>query len=541
MSRIIYTVPFGSDFLRKGGSEGPQGIQGPQGIPGIQGPQGIPGIQGPQGIPGIASNTGAKGDQGDQGEAGPQGPQGIPGIASNTGAKGDQGEAGPQGPQGDQGLQGPQGDQGIQGDQGLQGPQGDQGLQGPQGDQGIQGPQGDQGLQGPTGTAPAGTLASPNVVMINSLSDFPTPVGDLITLVDYYTYFITTFVDIGSNRIQAGISTTILGLSSENCGLQSNLGSGLALLNSVYSMPLRDIQLKVTGTGSVFNLVGGAAYALDFYGVNVLDSNLGSIGNYNNVVMTSCAFLNITGGLTFSGSISTVAFGNSIFTTSAPITILIQTATITRRFRIIYSSFVLSNAGASAINTTGSTIPTESYILDTCNFGGSATTPLVGFLSADNKSLFVNNTSITNTASNAQMYMNGNVTATPIAVSGDYTKVLGTTTRDETVTQRFTMPSFNQLQCDAIIQRVYLINCVLSFTSSSGNVISAGIYSSALGGILPASIVKSTANASNRSENVTFSAVVNAKAVDKFEIHVTNLNHTNNITVTDMTVCITQV
>lgn len=188
-------------------------------------------------------------------------------------------------------------------------------------------------------------ISSGNIVFVQSKSDLPTAVSGVITLADSISYFFTTIVDLTGDRIVCGQNTVILGASSENCYIKSTgLSSSTALITSVYSLPIRNISFT---HDKVFDLDGdGTTTALDWFGINFVDcATVGTIKDYSNFVMGDSAFLN-SSGMTFNGTIGTIAFGNCLFDTSSGGTAitLASTLTVTRRFRIIYSSFEIGRA-----------------------------------------------------------------------------------------------------------------------------------------------------------------------------------------------------
>lgn len=382
------------------------------------------------------------------------------------------------------------------------------------------------------------SMVTGEIVFVSSKSDLPTASGGVITLADNVTYFFTTTVDLLGDRLVGGNNTTILGGSSENCRIKSTGLTGTALITSNYSLPIRNITIEAN---VALDLDGdGTTTALDWFGVNFTDcATIGTIKDYSNFIMQDSAFLN-SGGLTFDGTIGTIGFGQCLFNCNASNTAIIlpATLTVTRRFRIIYSSFIVLS-GETGINVNASaTIPTESYILDTVNFAGGGTY-LAGVNHTSNKSLFINCVNITNTAVNGQLYMQGNATATTISVQNTFYKVAGTTTASAD-NAKFSH-SNNRLTCDATISRKYLIQCVLSFTSSANDICEFGFYDSKLGAIRTPSRTKATANASGRAENVMFVCVVQHSAGDYLEIHTTNTSGARNITVDQMNFIITEI
>lgn len=276
------------------------------------------------------------------------------------------------------------------------------------------------------------SISSGNIIFVQSKSDLPTAASGVITLADSITYFFTTTVDLTGDRIVCGLNTVILGASSENCYIKSTgLSSSTALITSVYSLPIRNISFT---HGTVFDLDGdGTTTALDWFGINFVDcATIGTIKDYTNFVMGDSAFLN-SAGMTFDGSIGTIAFGNCLFdcSTGGTAIILPATLTVSRRFRIIYSSFV-TLSGETSLNVNASaTISNERYILDTVNFSGGGTY-VTGVTQTSNKTLFTNCVGIANTTTRGFYYMVNNTTDTPIGVINvnTWVKALGTTTAD---------------------------------------------------------------------------------------------------------------
>ena len=138
---------------------------------------------------------------------------------------------------------------------------------------------------------------------------------------------------------------------------------------------MRDITITApSGSTAISAVAGSSSYALDWRGVNFSNTaNIGTISGYSNIIFSDGALLN-SKGLTFDDSVGTIAFENYLFSAdSGTIITLPASIVISRRFRIIHSSFVVTGTG-TGLNVSGSaTIPTDSYILDTVNFSGGAT------------------------------------------------------------------------------------------------------------------------------------------------------------------------
>jgi hypothetical protein len=371
--------------------------------------------------------------------------------------------------------------------------------------------------------------------LVASQSDLPNPVSGVINLVDNYTYFFVKEVDLNGNRLVAGRNTTILGASSENCRIKSTGLTGVALITSAWSLPMQNITIEAD---IAINLDASlnADQALDWRAVNFTNCNtIGTIKSYNNFIMSDSAFLN-SGELTFDGTFGTIAFETTLFDgrSTKALIILPATLTITRRFRIIYSSFIILS-GETGINASNSmTIPDEGYILDTVNFAGGGTY-ITGIATTDNKSRISECRGINNSANIAEYYMNGNAIATTILVAGTYTKILGTTTPGLFV-EKFDESINNRAVYKGALNGFYKVSATASISSSANKVISLRVAKN--GTATASSQTSTTTNAAGRAENAFSQDVVSLTNNDYIEIFITNETDTTAITVEDLNVII---
>jgi hypothetical protein len=378
-------------------------------------------------------------------------------------------------------------------------------------------------------------------VFVSAKGDFPAPSGGVITLAVNTTYYIVSHVDLLGDRLAASANSTILGASSENCSLTSTGLTGSPLLTSGYTVPIRNLSFTDCEQAVAIDQgVNPDPVAIDWHGINFVNCTIsGVIGTVQNFIFTDGALLN-SGKLSFTGTVGTIGFSGCLFSkTSGTATLLELTAScvVTRRFRVIYSSFVAVGT-VTAINVSASaTIPTESYILDTCNFSGGGTY-LSGVTHTSNDSLFVKCVGITNTSVNGQMYMNGNTTATTISNTADFFKIAGTTSASADNAKYD--HSDNRLTNRATISRKYFIHADLSYTAGANQVIEAGFYDSKIAAVRTPSRTKSTANGAGRAENVSLSCVVNHSDGDYLELWIRNTTSAANITVDHINFTITE-
>ena len=381
-----------------------------------------------------------------------------------------------------------------------------------------------------------------NFVFVSDIGDFPDVDNNEIYLEDGVTYFITDLVDLQGAQLIGGSNTTIIGGSSENCILTSTgLTAGVPLLKSIWTTPIRHITIKDVDTAVEFDgELNNEDVALDWTGVNFVNvPNVGLIKDVTNFIYDKGALLS-SKGLKFDGQINTIGLNNSLFLgdgATGSIIEILEDCEVLRRFRIIYSS-IISFSNTIGVNVSvDADIPIEGYILDTVNFSGGGTY-LSGVDNFSNKSLFLLNVGIPNTAVNGQLYMRGNTTDTIITNTTDFFKIAGVTTPSDD-NEKY-IHSNNRLTNDAVVSRKYLVQCTLSFNTNANNVCEFGFYDSKLGDIREPSITSSTANTGGRAESVTLHCVINHSQGDYIEIWARNKTATNDIEVTDMNLTITE-
>lgn len=380
------------------------------------------------------------------------------------------------------------------------------------------------------------------LVFVGGLGDLPRASGGVITLAANVTYFFYKAVDLHGSRLVAGQNTTILGTSSENASITSTgLGVGVPLLSTEWTMPVRNITFRDVDTALAIDGSINPPVALDWDGVNFLNvPNIGLIDTCDNFIYTTGAFLN-SQGLEFDGTHGTIAINNSILRgdgTSGDILKVRSTATVTRRFRVIYSSVIATGSTVGITVDPLATIPTEGFILKTVNFSGGGTY-LGGLDATSNDSLFERCTGIENTSVNGQMYFQNNATATTISNTTDFFKVAGTTSASAD-NRKYTHTT-GRLTNDAVIERTFLISVTGTFTSTVNNAIEFGIYDSTLGGIRTPSRVTVTALNGTRPDIFATNCVIKHNQGDYVEIHVRNQTAANNVTVDQLNVVVTEI
>lgn len=392
-------------------------------------------------------------------------------------------------------------------------------------------------------------LFAPDLVQVSQLQHLPAadPVTGAITLRENTTYYILNTLDLGSSWLYAPKPTVILGTSSEVSVIRRTAADAQAALVADSTIIVRHVTFE-TPSCPALDLDGSrdpappaTGPAADWYGVNFnACQSAGTIADYDNFIAFSLGVFD-SPRLTFEGTIGTIALDTCIFTNftaGAGVPMLdFNGATVTRRVRIQFSSFVVTGARV-AIETTGAfSVPTENFTINRCNFSGGGVY-LSGPVDFDSvASDFVDNTGIDNTTSCGHMNMTANATATPIAVAGTFYPTLGVT--DAHLLQKFTHTAGTALtqgylKYAGANSGLYHIMCTFSATSGNNKVLQVALY---IDNAQEAhSIVTLTTSGSGRAENGVTQEIVylTGGATHRIDVRVTNTTDTTAVTVTDM-------
>jgi hypothetical protein len=202
----------------------------------------------------------------------------------------------------------------------------------------------------------------PNEIIITTLTDFPTPVAEVITLDGTKHYRISGIVNIGTNRIESNgailISGTILTLD------RIITNNATALIRQYNGFPVQINEVLFTNTG-------GPVYDID--GLNAATSNIhlernpitlstsvGTIKNTSRFYFSDSALLNCANGITIDGShniISIVDIGVPSATSTFTGVTIPSTAQI-GTMRMTDSNFTVSS-GQTAFNISASAVVTN--------------------------------------------------------------------------------------------------------------------------------------------------------------------------------------
>lgn len=381
-----------------------------------------------------------------------------------------------------------------------------------------------------------------NFQVVKRLQDLPQPDGSgAIQLYDNTLYWITGTLDLLGYSLVGGQNTVLFGSTSEVARIKSTgLSSDRYLFYSAWTTPMQYLTFQDHQKG--VRIVGtGNNVALDWTGVNFLNINESVyITDCENFVYDKGALLNST-GMKFDGTIGTVALNNSLFSgtgADACIFDLRGALTITRRFRVIYSSIIaFGSTKALCVDQGNATIPTEGLIFDTINFAGGGTY-LDGVDFTDLIVRWIETRGVPATTRLGVMSMAGNSTQTVISAVNTPAKVAGATTAGAN-NQRFTHTD-GRLTYAGGIETSFDIVAAVSLNCPGAPNENISVYIAKNGAVIPESKMSSrTANAGT-PECMTAIAEVILTTNDYIEVFCENNSTAEDLLVETMTVKVVQ-
>lgn len=368
------------------------------------------------------------------------------------------------------------------------------------------------------------------LINIYSLADFPQPpIDGVLYLPKNLDYTFWGAVDLQGCRIVCLGICSISGQSSETSFLTSTGLTSGALITTSYSLPIHNLTIYgIDGGATVFNITGGGTAALDWISFNVLDSNIGTIQSSSNL-STISMFLGTCYGAIFTGTIGTIGFQTSLFTAATGQTLIDMNAglTVTRRFRVLNSSFIVPVTSTGINLNAAASVPNDSFILTDVNFSGGSANYIVGITALDNRSRWAVCRGIQNSANSAYYYMDNNAVPTIITAPKTFTKIAGTTTAG--IIQRFSHTN-NRITYTGVLTEQFAISATASGTSTGASpTLRFQIRHYDSGGVLLGASATSETNINNanRAENMTAFFSASISSGDYLELWVSSSNGAN--------------
>lgn len=382
---------------------------------------------------------------------------------------------------------------------------------------------------------------------IYTIEDFPqAPINGVLYLPANTDYQIigqltpsgTRVLDLQGLRIVCLGVVAIFGFSSETSFLTSTGLTSGALITTAYSLPMQNLSITDIGGGAqAFDIDGAGTAAIDWIALNLINCKIGTVKNVTNFIVSKSFWGNCY-GLTFDGTVGTISFDLMLFITAAGQTMITfaATAIISRRFRILVSSFVVP-VGATGINLiAGASVPTDMFILTDVGFTGGSANYIAGITAQDNRSRWNECRGIDNSANTGYYSMDNNVTQTIIGVPNTFYKIAGTTTAG--LLQRFTHTN-NRLTYTGVLTRTFGVWATASAEAGANNTLQVQIQRYDSANVLQqvSASTRSTTSGNNRAENMTTFIPMTMHPNDYIEVWISNGSNTN-VTVTELIVMV---
>lgn len=381
-----------------------------------------------------------------------------------------------------------------------------------------------------------------NFKLLKSLSDFPTPVGDVITLEDGIAYSVSGNIDISPNRIVVNGADNISGSSATHDGITtSNTGA----LFTVTSGILRLRSISLSGGGSMLDVTSPSSSGVNFITeclVNDFPSGLGSLVDFPIFFLGSVLFTNVTGG--FSLSTTSPAGPATPFFIADTVSLTLSTGTFIDLGTSALAGVTIENS-PTLFAASGSTV--LSGLANSGNFvNGFAGIKNNVFVGAGD---YINN--ITNldlrwdfqgnrggkgtedTHSDSYIYIaSGDEAATSIGIgdgdNGNPKIINGTFTSE--ISDRFTNTAAGRMTYIGIEDSSFMVSANFSAQPSSGSNKDYSFYIALNGAVITAS--RGTRNLDSvNPQGVSLSANIAMSTNDFVEMFVENNSDTTNITV----------
>lgn len=372
------------------------------------------------------------------------------------------------------------------------------------------------------------------LTLVESLENLPAPVAGVITLPAGASYFLTSEVNLGSNRLVAAGEVAFFGTDENTCALIcTSLAPGQAVLTASSGINLRGLRIQApTGAWCVSVDALGAPVAEGFWSAVTL-TGTGSGARFKDFFRITCFDLildqDLVTGVRLEGTFQAAEFYTCQFRGQGVGAVGVDVgagAVFTQRFRVSDSILDMGAASTGLSVPLGVSIPSEGYLLDFVNFRSTGT-PTSGITFLDDRTRWVQCRGITNTASIGQLTWTNNATATTIVTQGVYVKAEGVSTPSP-LNQTFSH-SNNRLTYTGGLTRTFRATAILGITGPNNNQVGILIYRD--GSPLLESLQIITLSGTGRAESAVSATLTTLTTTQNLEVWVANLSAIANITV----------
>lgn len=369
--------------------------------------------------------------------------------------------------------------------------------------------------------------ASTKTVIVNELSDFPTPSAGVITLADNTEYAVRN--DINTvNRFVFGNNTVISG-SDESVVNLAYSGTGDMFTGVNVTSKIKNIRITCA-SGTFINFTGTGSEIFQLLDSTVVADTLGTIGALAGLQLASTQIQATTDGFTFTGSNGVFLVAASLDTIAAGTFFDLGTATFDGiSFTDCFATLSGSSVFMSGLAASGNINTGALGSIHNCRFFGTGTV-LSGITESDIRWQFFINDDIQETHKDILMSQIGNTTNTVITTISTPVKLAGTWVQDHGA--QFTTDATGRMTYNGVKDTHFSVTMAFTGAPVSGTNIAMSYYVAKNGVTIPNSEASSLIN-SGSPERITLIWLLTLQTGDYIEAFVENNTNTNDILITE--------
>ena len=383
--------------------------------------------------------------------------------------------------------------------------------------------------------------AYPSVVDVATISDFPAPVANVITLPDDASYRIIGNVDLLGARLVTGNNTSLAGQVPYYSSLRSTgIANAVPMITAAQGFQIDSLNLIAP---TIFSLTGSPASLFSFWRSTFSASRqIGNIHSAGTISFNTCTSTP-SGNVSFEGNIVAATIqsctmrglggnGSSMF-------YLDPSLRLTGRMRFFMNNF---NSGANgtciAVSNVANIALAEGLWIDSNAFEDGASEALRGIdVATSNYVIAFNNVNLASSVAAGQMYLTAPASI-PIADRALYYKMAGTYAAGANTTKFTENGSGRLTYVGGLGVRAKVVASITFTTDKNIDVCSFAIYDSARGNVAVESVQTMTAGSTTQPQNLGLVYVAVLAPGGYFEVWGRNQTTAGAINIQNVTVTV---
>ena len=383
------------------------------------------------------------------------------------------------------------------------------------------------------------TPIATNTIVVNSQSDFPAPVADVITLAADSVYLVSSDIDIGVSRFVFGLNTSMVGSSAFATGITSSTSGDLFAGVEDARCIIGDMTISAPNA-RIFNF----SYLTQASGAAVLTRlaiqsarRIGVFGNLRAVLISEVASPITESGIEFENDIKIVSVNTSQFLIAAGVMFDFGTSVVES---VIMSDTIVEVTDSSVeifdgLPSSGNISANGYATVSTMKVIG-ATTPSANILNTDVRWLFTDSFGLPNTTNSAEVYLTANAVVTAIAAPSIPVKLAGVTWQ-EAVASRYTTDNTGQITYVGENSTRALVNATVSAQKQGGGS-DTYLFKVGKNGVPLVQSAAQITSSAGSEVSVSCFAIIDLVKNDTLDLFVENVGATNDMLVTYATVSV---